>query len=252
VRNILDDKPTVDLHGRNAYTMRFVGDADLQEKDVLEIGCGFGWFALNALPRGVGRLTGVEPTDEDLSTARKYVVAPNVQFELGSALRLPFPDATFDTVVCWEVMEHLPKQSEPTMFAEVGRVLRDNGAFYLSTPYGSVRSTVFDPLHLPIGHRHYRVGDVEALARGAAMVVSKVEVRGGWWEIAASWNLHVSKWVLRRGPVFARTFQERTDSEFDRSTGFACLFVKFRRLARAESLSADGSSAIAPASASSG
>ena len=120
MRNILDDKPTVDLHGRNAYTMRFVGDADLQEKDVLEIGSGSG-SSLNALPRGVGRLTGVEPTDGDLSTARKYVVAPNVQFQLGSALRLPFPDATFDTVVCWEVMEHLPKQSEPTMFAEVGR-----------------------------------------------------------------------------------------------------------------------------------
>ena len=96
MRNILDDKPTVDLHGRNAYTMRFVGDADLQEKDVLEIGCGFGWFALNALPRGVGRLTGVEPTDGDLPPPGSTWWPPTCSSSWGvrCACRSPTPRST--------------------------------------------------------------------------------------------------------------------------------------------------------------
>ena len=231
MRNILEEKPADDLHGRLAYTMTFVADDDLVGKSVLEIGCGYGWFARHALERGISGITGVEPTDEDLATIRKHVVADNARFELGSALQLPFPDASFDTVVCWEVIEHLPKHSEPTMFSEISRVLRDGGAFYMSTPYGSLRSTVSDPLRLPIGHRHYLESDLGELGRNAAMTLTRTEVKGRWWYVAEIWNVHVSKWLLRRAPVFQDTFFEKTDREFE-GPGFACIFAELRRLPR--------------------
>jgi glycosyltransferase involved in cell wall biosynthesis/SAM-dependent methyltransferase len=45
----------------------------------------------------------------------------------------PYPDSYFDTVLCCELIEHLP--SDPMhMMAEVNRILRDGGHFVLTTP----------------------------------------------------------------------------------------------------------------------
>ncbi len=45
---------------------------------------------------------------------------------------LPFPDGCFDVVTANMVLEHLPHPAR--VFAEVGRVLRDGGAFVFVTP----------------------------------------------------------------------------------------------------------------------
>src|SRR5207302_6093633 len=104
---------------------------DLRGKDVLELGCGYGWFSLNAVDRGVRSYTGIEPTAGSLATAVKYVTARNAQFKVADALQLPFDARSFDTVVCWEVLEHVPQGGDLRIFMEVQRVLRTGGAFYL-------------------------------------------------------------------------------------------------------------------------
>lgn len=50
----------------------------------------------------------------------------------GSALRLPFSDQTFGTVVSFQVLEHVPEPQR--MMQEVSRVLRAGGHLILSTP----------------------------------------------------------------------------------------------------------------------
>ena len=50
---------------------------------------------------------------------------------------LPFPDKSFDTVICSEVFEHIP--DHPTVIGELSRVLRSGGTLVLGTPdYGRV------------------------------------------------------------------------------------------------------------------
>jgi ubiquinone/menaquinone biosynthesis C-methylase UbiE len=102
IRNLLDEKPARDLHGRVLYTSRFVSDEDLRDKDVLELGCGYGWFTLNALDRGVRSYTGIEPAPGALETAARHITAPNTRLLVADALQLPFESASFDTVVCWD------------------------------------------------------------------------------------------------------------------------------------------------------
>ena len=50
-------------------------------------------------------------------------------------MRLPFADATFDRVICSEVLEHLP--DDRTAMGELARVLRPGGTMAMTVPrYG--------------------------------------------------------------------------------------------------------------------
>lgn len=155
MKNILDEKPNENLTGRLLASVQFVSDEDVKDKNALNVGCGFGWCELNFLSRGVKQMAGIEISEEDLKTARENVVNERVKFCLGSAIQIPFPDKSFDTVVSWEVIEHIPKNTENRMFTEVARVLRSGGVFYLSTPHASFFSNILDPAWWLIGHRHY-------------------------------------------------------------------------------------------------
>jgi SAM-dependent methyltransferase len=52
----------------------------------------------------------------------------------GSVIALPFPDATFDRVLCLDVLEHLTYEEQPRAFAEFHRVLRPGGELFVSVP----------------------------------------------------------------------------------------------------------------------
>jgi 2-polyprenyl-3-methyl-5-hydroxy-6-metoxy-1,4-benzoquinol methylase len=213
MRNILSDSPGADLHGIPLQAARLVADEDLRDRDVLDIGCGFGWFELLALSKGVRKIIGIEITSRDLETAQKHVNAANVRFEVASAISLPFEDECFDTIVCWEVLEHIPRDTEPRAFSEFHRVLRPGGTLYLSTPHAALPSKILDPAWWLIGHRHYSTETLRRLSHEAGLSVELLDVRGGAWLIASILNLYIAKWVFRRGPFCQRYFNQEVDRE---------------------------------------
>jgi 2-polyprenyl-3-methyl-5-hydroxy-6-metoxy-1,4-benzoquinol methylase len=231
VRNLIDERPTHDLHGRLAWSRSFVDRADIEDRDVLDIGCGFGWFELFALEGGARSITGVEPTERDLETVRRHLTGGGARFEVASATDLPFDSESFDTVVCWEVLEHLPRHSEPAAFGEVSRVLRPGGVFYLSTPHAAPLPTLTDPAWWLIGHRHYSRRRVAELTQQAGLVVEVLEARGRLWSIVEMLDLYVSKWILRRPAVLQDRLRARAGREWQRA-GFTNLFLRCRKPAR--------------------
>jgi SAM-dependent methyltransferase len=232
VRNVVDERPTRDLHGRLSWTRTFVRREDCAGRDLLDVGCGFGWFELVALDQGVRSIVGIEPSEADLATARKHVVDERVAFRVGQALELPFADESFDTVVCWEVLEHLPPDTEQRAFDEFRRVLRPGGALYLSTPHAAPLPTLLDPARWLVAHRHYSRDQVEGFARAAGLEVDQLVLRGRGWEIAHMLNLYVAKWIFRRRPFLEPRFRRRLDREWARH-GFTTVFVRCLRAATA-------------------
>jgi 2-polyprenyl-3-methyl-5-hydroxy-6-metoxy-1,4-benzoquinol methylase len=230
VRNVLDQRPSEIVHGHALFVRSFVPSVDLRDRDVLDVGCGFGWFELVALDAGARTVIGIEPTAADLATARREIDDERVTFLEASVLELPFEDGTVDTAVMWEVLEHVPKGTEPAAFRELARVIRPGGRLFLSTPHSAAAARGLDPAWWVAGHRHYSLADVEALVRDAGFDVETLELRGGWWQQTYMLNLYVAKWIFRRRPFFEQRFLSRLDREWTRDgQGFAHVVARCRR-----------------------
>lgn len=229
MKNILQEKPDIEISGRLLFSTRFVDNKDIKGKTVLDIGCGYGWCEKDFLKRGIKKVIGIEVKAKVLELARKNLASPKIEFVTGNALQIPFPNQSFNTVICWEVLEHLPKNTEIKLFAEVNRVLKDGGLFYLSSPYDHFISKLLDPAWWLIGHRHYSRRQITQYIKSCGFKLSKMKIRGGLWCVGLSINRYFSKWVLKRKPLFHNYFTTKVNSDYQSQSGFYNLFAKIKK-----------------------
>lgn len=106
---------------------------------LLDVGAGHG-LLLEALRDSRGlQGVGIEITDAKVNYARSR----GIDLRLGDASRLDFADASFDAVVCCEVLEHLPFRTYEAALAELQRVARR--WVVVSVPYAEWRHFVRCP-----------------------------------------------------------------------------------------------------------
>ena len=92
---------------------------------VLDVGTGEGQLARHLLRHGVARVTGVDPTANQLRVAVERGGA--ARYVRGDATGLPFADGAFDGVLACLVFEHIAEID--IALAEVARVLAPGGTF---------------------------------------------------------------------------------------------------------------------------
>ncbi|HTX33894.1 MAG TPA: methyltransferase domain-containing protein [Bryobacteraceae bacterium] len=146
---VIPDQVNVDL--LNEHMARYMFAARLASgKRVLDAGCGAGYGSAE-LARTAHRVVGIDRAPEALAFAREHYQAANLEFQRASCAALPFPNAAFDLVVAFEIIEHLDAWRE--FLLEVRRVLAPAGQFLVSTPnrlyYKESRgSTGANPFHV--------------------------------------------------------------------------------------------------------
>jgi SAM-dependent methyltransferase len=98
---------------------------DLDPVRILEVGCGTGrWLA--ELGQAGRHAFGLDLSPAMLGQARPHLKREPPDLACGRALRLPFPDRTFDLVYCVNALHHF---GGPRAFvAEARRLLRPGGA----------------------------------------------------------------------------------------------------------------------------
>ena len=111
--------------------------------NVLEIGPGPG-VTTDWLRERVPSLTCVE-IDRKLADALKArLEGTNVTVVEGDATAMQFPDASFDTAVCFTMLHHVPARAlQDRLLAEAHRVLKPGGLFLGSDSTTSFRFRLF-------------------------------------------------------------------------------------------------------------
>jgi SAM-dependent methyltransferase len=96
--------------------------------NLLDVGCATGIF-LDGMRRLGWQVAGVEPSASAVAYARSRFGLDIFEGRLEDA---GYPDASFDVVTLWDVLEHV---HEPrVVLAEIGRILRPGGLLVLSLP----------------------------------------------------------------------------------------------------------------------
>jgi ubiquinone/menaquinone biosynthesis C-methylase UbiE len=124
----------------------------------LDIGTGPGQIVIK-LARRLTRwkFTGVDRSPNMIAQARKNLeaagpaLAGRVEFQVADGNRLPFPDASFDFVMCNSVLHHFAEPEK--LLAEIGRLAGRDGAILLRDLRRPGRLTF--PLHVRWHGRHY-------------------------------------------------------------------------------------------------
>jgi SAM-dependent methyltransferase len=148
---------------------------------LLDLGCG------RQLHRGLaprGRYVGME-----VDRARYRDSPPQVW---GSGLALPFGEGSFATVLCAQVLEHVPEPAQ--LLGEVGRVLRTGGHLVLTAPH------IWGVHEEPHDYFRFTGFGLAHLARRAGLEPVEVRPLAGYWVTAGARFCHYLQ-HFDRGPL---------------------------------------------------
>jgi GT2 family glycosyltransferase/SAM-dependent methyltransferase len=145
---------------------------DLPAREVLEVGGGRSGLGRRLYP--AAHVTTLDTEQEHAAAAVNQ--DPQVRFVVADATNLPFPNASFDIVTFFDVLEHIPADAQAV--SEALRVLRPGGFVLVTTPSHRWRFPYYRPL-APIcptdedliaewGHvrRGYSLSELARLFRG--------------------------------------------------------------------------------------
>jgi SAM-dependent methyltransferase len=128
---------------RIVAALRDFGNVDIESSRVLDIGCSAG-IVTREIARSARFVAGIDIDEAALEFAGRS--GGTAHFAAASGDRLPFPDHSFDAVVCNHVYEHVPDAS--ALMREIARVLRLGGACYFAA--GHVLQLVEPHYRLPL------------------------------------------------------------------------------------------------------
>ena len=141
---------------------------------VLELGCGAG-IPMTATIANGRQITGVDISPAQVERAQANV--PNAEFLVADMASLDWPAASFDAVVAFYSLTHLPREELRPLLAQIGRWLRPGGLFVASfgveDDAGGIER---DWLGVEMFFRHFSAGTNRRLVVEAGFDIEIAEV----------------------------------------------------------------------------
>jgi SAM-dependent methyltransferase len=125
---------------------------------ILDVGCGEGLaeVAIGRLHISQLRLVGIDIVPQKAAAARQETIAHNqrVGFAAADGCRLPFTDASFDSIFCVAVLQHI--EQVDTAVAEFARVTTPKGRVLAVEPDNTAR---YGFSSTPMGRRAFELSE---------------------------------------------------------------------------------------------
>ena len=103
---------------------------DLRDKRILDLGCGFGWFARWAVEQGAASVLGVDLSENMLARARAETADPRVRYLKADLETLDLPQESFDLTYSALALHYV--EDFGRLIGEVSRALVSGGHFVFS------------------------------------------------------------------------------------------------------------------------
>jgi ubiquinone/menaquinone biosynthesis C-methylase UbiE len=134
----------------------------------------------SVLAEHFGAVSNIDIDADAIRFARERFQRPNLEFRVGDALAIDFPDDHFDVVVCSQVYEHVVDAEQ--MMREIFRVLKPGGVCYFAA---SNRLMWNEP--------HYNLPLLSVVPRPLAHLYVRLSGRANQYH-----ELHYSYWGLKK------------------------------------------------------
>lgn len=150
---------------------------------VLEIGCGRGVGLEILLTHGAASVTGFDLDPKMVRLARQRLAryGDHAGVFVGSADTIPAPDGSFDAVVDYGVLHHIPDWQQT--LREIGRVLAPGGVFYFEDLLKAFISA--PPMRALFDHP--QATQFDAAAFRSALAVAGLRVTR--WQVLGAWGI---------------------------------------------------------------
>lgn len=104
---------------------------------ILEVGCGTGYGSF-FLSNYVKKVNAIDIEDDLIDYANKIYQKENIQYQKINLLEdkefITQNKNKYDTIICFEVIEHLPREQGLQLMKTINSLKKTNGLAYISTP----------------------------------------------------------------------------------------------------------------------
>lgn len=174
------------LHDINPLRLDYIdGIAQIQQKKILDVGCGGGILAESMAARGAV-VTGIDLAEKPLKVAELHLIESGLQVEYrkisAEDLARERP-ASFDVVTCMELLEHVPDPAATV--AACAALVKPGGHVFFSTINRNPKSYLYAVIGaeyvlrlLPRGTHDYarfiKPSELAAMCRRAQLTVGRL------------------------------------------------------------------------------
>ncbi|HRS05618.1 MAG TPA: class I SAM-dependent methyltransferase [Candidatus Ratteibacteria bacterium] len=205
------------LHANHIKSYDFVAPF-CKDKRVLDIGCFIGYGESRIFSQAK-EIIAIDSDDDAINFARNRSI-PGVKFEKAEATSLPFLDDTFDIIIAFQLIEHIPPDEVETFLCQVRKILKKKGLLFITTPNRKFRLM---PFQRPFNSEHYQEFTAKGLLRVLEKNFGNVQIKG---IRAKKWIEEIERRRVRKSPlikikkhfekIYSNIVNKKGNGEFNR------------------------------------
>lgn len=198
----------------------------IKDKKVLDLGSWTGPYT-TLIYNLAKEITAVDVEEKALNVLKKNL--PKVKIVKAFSNKLPFKDNEFDVVTFWDVIEHIPVNSEQETLREINRVIKFGGYLFLATVNKNFWSDLLDPAYYLAGHRHYTQKNLSEMLKDCGFKVEEVRTGGSFFSSFYALSFYFFKHILKTKMPTISFIEKAMENDMQRP-GFIQIAIRAKKI----------------------